>query len=131
MQVKVQIPRLRANIVHIRYTSFPRRTCMLHLHTYIHETSRATMHRRQPSAVSNSPKPATRAHARRHVGRPSPVGRSRHGGVCVLWDGRPQPLLFFFASRPRQYTLRWPRVTNPSRLVVNGSLRVASGEMER
>lgn len=60
---------------------------MLHLHTYIHETSRATTHRSQPSAVSHSPKPATRAHARRHVGRPSPVGCSRHGGVCVLVCG--------------------------------------------
>lgn len=106
VQEKVQISHAPVPVLCIsRYTSFPRRTCMYKynpytcIHTYIHETSRATPHRRQPPpAVSNSPKPATRAHARGHLRRPSPVGCSRHGGVCVPQNGRPQPFFSSFLS---------------------------------
>ena len=98
----VQIPTLRSQYCAYQIYVSPVYVQSIHLHRYIHEseTSCATPHRRQPPAVSNSPKPATRAHARRHVGRPSPVGCSRHGGVCVLWDSRSQPFFFSFIPPP-------------------------------
>lgn len=76
----------------------------IHLHTY--ETSCAKTYCRQPSAVSHSPNPATRAHARRHVRRPSPVGAAGMAVCAYCGTAGLNLCSSSFASRPRQDTFR-------------------------
>lgn len=126
-----------------------------YMHTYvcmyvhICETSRATPHRSQPRSQPPYPTPPhpsrfqlpkNQRHALMHedtLGGSSPGwGAAGMGGVCVPTVGRLLGLNLFFVfsalPAPGPYnSLRRPRVTNTSRLVVNGALRVASGEMER
>lgn len=117
------------------------------IHAYILRTyifmRRVVPHRTAASlAASPGPTPPTQpfptpqknqrhalAHARGHVRRLQPRGwgAAGMGGVCLASTF----FFWYFFCPPAPYnSLRRPRVTNTSRLVVNGALKVASGEME-